>query len=722
MTATIVERIAKQMKLNERSVRNVVTLLQEGNTVPFIARYRKEKTGSLDEVAIKTIEETYEAIQKVEERKEEIIRLIDEQGKLTDPLKQAIMQEQTLARLEDLYRPYKKKRETRGSKAAKRGLTPLAEDVWNGRIRSDVAQSFIDEKNGLETKEDVWQGVRDIIAEQLSDDASVREIVRTIGRKRSMLTSKKKKDATDTNRVYEMYYDYEERLDSVVPHRVLALNRGEKENVLRVQIEFPEDILQKRIAEKVIRHQKGEARRQLEEAIADSLKRLIVPSIERELRNEWTERAEEQAIHIFAENLRSLLLQPPMKDQRVLSIDPAFRTGCKIAIVDAYGTLEKVDVIYPHPTRSAKQHERAVKEAKSKLVDWLRHEAIRLIAIGNGTASRETEQFVATILEEESFSIPYVIVNEAGASVYSASQAARDEFPNLQVEERSAVSIARRIQDPLSEFVKIDPSAIGVGQYQHDVSKKELEQSLSFVVETVVNRVGVDVNVASRSLLQYVSGINETVARNIVAYREENGRFKKRTDLKKVPRLGAKTYEQAIGFLRIPDSPNPLDRTGIHPESYDVAKQLLAELNISLHEIGTEKVQNVLKEEQLKEWKKTYDVGNETLRDIVEQLKQPSRDPRDSFPQPLLRSTVLTMNDLKEGMHLQGTVRNVVDFGAFVDVGVTEDGLVHISKLANRFVKHPLDIVQLGQIVDVWVERVDVDKQRIQLTMIDPAK
>ena len=722
MTVKLIERIAKQMKLNDRSVRNVVTLLQEGNTVPFIARYRKEKTGSLDEVAIKAIEETYEAAQKVEERKEEIVRLIDEQGKLTTDLKQSIMQEQTLARLEDLYRPYKKKRETRGSKAVKQGLTPLAEDVWNGRIRSTAAQSFIGEKSGLETEEQVWQGVRDIIAEQLSDDASVREIVRTIGRKRSMLTSQKKKGAKDTNRVYEMYYDYEERLSSVVPHRVLALNRGEKENVLRVQIEFPEDILQKRIAEKVIRHQKGEARRQLEEAVADSLKRLIVPSIERELRNEWTERAEEQAIHIFSENLRSLLLQPPMKDQRVLSIDPAFRTGCKIAIVDAYGALEKVDVIYPHPTRSAKLHERAVREAKSKLIDWLRYEEIRLIAIGNGTASRETEQFVASILEEESFSIPYVIVNEAGASVYSASQTARDEFPNLQVEERSAVSIARRIQDPLSEFVKIDPSAIGVGQYQHDVSKKELERSLSFVVETVVNQVGVDVNVASHSLLQYVSGINETVARNIVAYREENGRFKKRTDLKKVPRLGAKTYEQAIGFLRIPDSPNPLDRTGIHPESYDIAKQLLAELHISPHEIGTEKLQCLLKEEQLKEWKKVYDVGNETLLDIIEQFKQPSRDPRESFPQPLLRSTVLTMNDLKEGMHLQGTVRNVVDFGAFVDIGVTEDGLVHISKLANRFVKHPLDVVQLGQIVDVWVETVDIAKQRIQLTMIDPKK
>ncbi|WP_411954732.1 Tex family protein [Alkalibacillus sp. S2W] len=710
----LIDVVSKQVKLDQTIVQTVVQLLSDGNTVPFIARYRKEQTKGLDETEIQAIQETYDYQEQLHERKEEVIRLIDEQGKLTDELKQDIMKATKLQRVEDLYRPYKQKRRTRATIAKEKGLEPLALKVWaqQGMNLRQEAESFISEENELPDVDAVIQGVNDIIAEWISDEPAFRDDIRAFTYHHGLLQTELKKNAEDEQEIYQMYYEYEEPIRKIVPHRVLAINRGEKEKVLKVSIEPPADKVLDYLKRAVIRNQDTEEAQLIDEAIQDSYKRLIQPSIERDIRTSLTDDAEEHAIDIFAKNLRNLLLQPPLKGKTILGVDPAFRTGCKLSVVDDTGQMQEVDVMYPTAPK------KDVEGAEKKVLQFLNKYPIELIAIGNGTASRETEQFIADVIQKHNLDVAYLIVNEAGASVYSASKLAREEFPDLQVEERSAVSIARRVQDPLSELVKIDPKSIGVGQYQHDVSQKKLANSLQFVVETAVNQVGVNVNTASSSLLQYISGLNKTVANNIVAYREENGRFSDRKQIKKVPRLGDKTYEQAIGFLRILDGNQPLDRTSIHPESYDVTKQLLANIDMTVEAIGTEEIRQTLGEKSLEQLGEGLDVGRLTLQDIVEDLKKPNRDPRDELPKPLLKTNVLSMEDLEQGMELQGTVRNVVDFGAFVDIGVKQDGLVHVSKLSNQFVRNPLDVVAVGDIVTVWIEEVDEKRQRIALTMI----
>ena len=692
--------------------------LTEGNTVPFIARYRKEATGSLDEVQIKAIEDAYSYVTGLEQRKEEVLRIIEEQGKLNEDLKKEIIGATVLQRVEDLYRPFMQKRRTRATMAKEKGLEPLATslEAFSDRTPEELAQPFIDEEKEVKSIEDALAGARDIIAENIADDAAIRETIRKLAWSDGSIVSTVRKGAEDERKVFGNYYDYDEPLKRIVPHRTLALNRGEKENVLRVGIRFPEERVISGMERELIKKSHSPVAGQVKEAIEDSFKRLIAPSIEREIRASLTEKAEEQAIHVFSENLKSLLLQPPLKGNVILGVDPAFRSGCKLAIVDETGKLHEVSVIYPHPPKQAKE------KSKQAILSLLDKYPVTIIAIGNGTASRETEMFIAECLKEAKPGVSYVIVNEAGASVYSASEQAREEFPDLQVEERSAVSIARRLQDPLSELVKIDPGSVGVGQYQHDVAKRKLADSLSFVVETAVNRVGVNVNTASSSLLQYVAGLSKTVAENIVKTREENGLYTKRNELKKVPRLGAKTYEQAIGFLRVPDAKNPFDSTGIHPESYKVAEQILEKVGIGKDALGKKETSESLSKLDINELSEELEVGLVTLKDIIETLQRPNRDPRDDYPQPLLKADVLDMKDLYEGLEMQGTVRNVVDFGAFVDIGVTEDGLVHISKLKKGFVKHPLDVVASGDIVTVWVEGVDKAKGRISLTMISPKK
>lgn len=710
--------IATESKVKTHQAEAVIKLLEEGNTVPFIARYRKEATGSLDEVQIKTIEDRYHYIQQVEQRKEEVLRLIDEQGKLTEELAASIKAATVLQRVEDLYRPYKQKRRTKATIARERGLEPLADKLMKFPKSSlaDAASSYLDDEKGIATIEDALAGARDILAERFADDAGIREQLRQLARRTGKVVSALKNAEKDEKQVFEMYYEYEEPVNRIVPHRILAINRGEKEDVLRAGISVPVERAVQIMENKWIpRNFTGEAVEQVKEAINDSYKRLIEPSIEREIRSELSEKAEAQAIHIFSENLRNLLLQPPIHGKMVLGVDPAYRTGCKLAVVDETGKMLEVTAIYPH--KPQRETAKAMKTVQALLEKY----PISIIAIGNGTASRETEQFIADTLKETDNKAAYVIVNEAGASVYSASEVARAEFPDLQVEQRSAVSIARRLQDPLSELVKIDPKAVGVGQYQHDVSQKQLAESLTFIVETAVNQVGVDVNTASASLLQYVSGLSKTVAENIVQARAEGGKFTSRAQLKKIPRLGAKTYEQAVGFLRIPGAKNPLDATGIHPESYKLAEQILELANVTKKEVGTKKAEEALTVLSMEDLSSQLGVGEVTIQDIVDTLIKPARDPRDEFPQPLLKTDVLQMEDLQRGMELQGTVRNVVDFGAFVDIGVKQDGLVHISKLANQRVKHPLDIVSLGDIVTVWVEEVDVKKGRISLTMLPPA-
>ncbi|MDV2583375.1 Tex family protein [Alkalibacillus haloalkaliphilus] len=710
----LVQVVAKQVNIQPAIITTVVQMIEEGNTVPFIARYRKEQTKGLDETEIQSIKETYDYQQQLHNRKEEVIRLIDEQGKLTDELKKDILSATQLQRVEDLYRPYKQKRRTRATIAKEKGLEPLAELVWKqeGIQVEKEAEQYLSEEHELADVEAVIQGVNDIIAEWISDEPAFRDDIRSYTFKQGAITTELKKGAEDEKEIFQMYYVYREPVKSMASHRVLAVNRGEKEKVLKVAIEPPVDTIIDYIKRAVIKNRETEEAVIINEAIEDSYKRLIQPSIERDIRTSLTEEAEEHAIDIFAKNLRNLLLQPPLKGKTILAVDPAFRTGCKLAIVDETGQMKSVDVIYPTEPR------KDVAGAEKKFLKALNDYPIELIAIGNGTASRETEQFIADLIQKHNLDVAYLIVNEAGASVYSASKLAREEFPDLQVEERSAVSIARRVQDPLSELVKIDPKSIGVGQYQHDVSQKKLNNSLSFVVETAVNQVGVNVNTASSSLLQYISGLNKTVANNIVKYREENGKFTDRKQIKKVPRLGNKTYEQAIGFLRILDGKNPLDRTSIHPESYQVAKDLLGQLELTTSDIGSEQVRQKLGEKSTEQLMDGLDVGKLTLQDIVSDLKKPNRDPRDELPKPLLKTNVLSMEDLEQGMELQGTVRNVVDFGAFVDIGVKQDGLVHISKLSNRFVKNPLDIVAVGDIVTVWIDEVDVKRQRIALTMI----
>ncbi|MBS8267051.1 RNA-binding transcriptional accessory protein [Mesobacillus boroniphilus] len=712
-----VKIIAKEQSLTAKQVQSVISLIDEGNTVPFIARYRKEMTGALDEVQIRDIVERWQYIQNLEQRKEEVIRLIEEQGKLTDELKTNIEKAIKLQEVEDLYRPYKQKRRTKATVAKEKGLEPLAQWMLelpvNGSLE-EKAKEFLSEEKGVESIEDAIAGAKDIIAEVISDDADSRKWIRNETYKTGSIESSVKNEEQDEKNVYEMYYEYSEPVNKVVPHRILALNRGEKEDLLRVSIKPKTDIIMSYLQRKWISKNHSVTATAVTEAIEDAYKRLIQPSIEREIRNELTEKAEEQAIHIFSENLRKLLLQPPLKGKVVLGVDPAFRTGCKLAAVDETGKVLSIGVIYPHTSGTKNT------EAKEKFIKVLKHYDVEMVAIGNGTASRETEQFVSDILKEMDKEIYYLIVNEAGASVYSASDLAREEFPNFQVEERSAVSIARRLQDPLAELVKIDPKSVGVGQYQHDVSQKKLSDSLTFVVETAVNQVGVNVNTASSSLLQYVSGLSKTVANNIVKKREEEGKFTSRTQLKKIPRLGAKTYEQAIGFLRVIDGKEPLDRTGIHPESYGEVKQLLDSLGFKTKDLGTPALKDALAKINIEQTADELGIGKLTLKDIIDALVRPERDPRDELPSPLLKKDVLKLEDLKNGMELQGTVRNVVDFGAFVDIGVKQDGLVHISKLSNRFVKHPLDIVSVGDVVTVWVDSVDQKKGRVALTMLKP--
>lgn len=717
MSERILELTAKRAALPLKQTKQVIALLDEGNTVPFIARYRKEATGSLDEVQIKDIEDAYQYSKGLEQRKEEVLRLIGEQDKLTPELEQQIEAADVLQRLEDLYRPYKQKRRTRAMIAIEKGLNGLADKLlqFTNEAVGTLAKEFINEEKEVNTVEDALTGAQDIIAERLADDAGLREKIRKISWSRGTLVSSKRKDAEDVKSIYEMYYEYEEPLSKVVPHRVLALNRGEKEDVLRVTVGFPADRIIGDLERSVVKRESSPATQYVKEALEDSFKRLIAPSVEREIRASLSEKAEAQAIHVFAENLKSLLLQPPLKGRMVLGVDPAFRTGCKLAVIDETGKNLEISVIYPHPPKPQKE------ASKQTVLQLLKKYDIKLIAIGNGTASRETEKFIAETIKEVDSDVAYVIVNEAGASVYSASAQARSEFPDLQVEQRSAISIARRLQDPLSELVKIDPESIGVGQYQHDVAKKQLAESLSFVVETAVNRVGVNVNTASASLLQYVAGLSKTVAENIVKKREEEGQFEKRTQLKKIPRLGAKTYEQAIGFLRVPNAKELFDATGIHPESYALAEDILREAGVSKEQVGSAEAIAALNDLNSAELASKLNVGTVTVNDVIETLKRPNRDPRDEYPQPLLKADVLDMKDLHEGMEMQGTVRNVVDFGAFVDIGVHEDGLVHISKLKKGFVKHPLDVVASGDIVTVWVESVDKAKGRIALTMLSPA-
>ncbi|NMH67561.1 RNA-binding transcriptional accessory protein [Bacillus sp. RO3] len=721
MTATLtnqeplLNRVSKELTLPLKNVKNVIKLLDEGNTVPFIARYRKEQTGALDEVQIRHIMDKWNYLQNLEQRKEEVLRLIEEQGKLSEELSHAIKKAEKLQKVEDLYRPYKQKRRTKATVAKEKGLEPLAEWILtfpsSGNIEKE-ASTYLSEEMEVMTTEAALNGAKDIIAEFISDEASYREYIRSYTFRKGNIESKVKKEEEDEKKVFEMYYSYQEPVHKVVPHRILAMNRGEKEDVLKVSIQPDAEGILNYLQRQVIKNVHSISVPVVKEAIEDSYKRLIQPSVEREIRSELTEKAEDQAIHIFSENLRKLLLQPPMKGKVVLGVDPAFRTGCKLAVIDETGKTLDINVIYPHSSQSQ------LDKAKEAMKDILTTYSVEVVAIGNGTASRETEQFVVNVLKEMNETIFYLIVNEAGASVYSASDVAREEFPELQVEERSAVSIARRLQDPLAELVKIDPKSVGVGQYQHDVSQKKLNESLTFVVETAVNQVGVNVNTASSSLLQYVAGLSKTVATNIVKKREEEGKFHSRTQLKKIPRLGAKTYEQCIGFLRILDGKEILDRTSIHPDNYNDVKMLLSKVGLSVNEVGSDELKQSLNQLNLEEVSEELGLGKLTLKDIVDSLIRPGRDPRDDFPKPLLKKDVLKLEDLSQGMELQGTVRNVVDFGAFVDIGVKQDGLVHISKLKNGFVKHPLDVVSVGDVVTVWVDSVDVQKGRVALTMI----
>ena len=707
----LVDLVQKELKdYSKKQIETTLSLLEEGNTIPFIARYRKELTGSLDEVEIKTISDRYYYLKNLEERKQEIIRLISEQGKMTDELKSEILKTDKLTQLDDLYRPYRPKRRTKAVIAREKGLEPLANFILSLPYDVDIetyAKDFISDE--VESIEEALEGAHEIIAEIVSDNATYRNWIRSFTFKNGVVTSRVVKKENDERQVYEMYYDFSESIARIANHRVLALNRAEKEKVVRVNVEVDEKAIFAYLGKSIIGNDfQSSGTPFIIKAYEDAYKRFIKPAIEREVRNDLSEKAENQAIEVFGDNLRNLLLQAPIKNKVVMGFDPAFRTGCKLGIVDETGKLLHVDVIFPHKPANETQRKNALIRFKQLINKY----KIDMVAIGNGTASRESEMFVANALKQIEREVYYLIVNEAGASVYSASQNARDEFPDLEVEERSAISIARRIQDPLAELVKIDPKAVGVGQYQHDVTQSKLEDTLKFVVETAVNQVGVNLNTASAKLLEYVSGLTTTTAKNIVKYREEEGIFKSRNDLKKVPRLGPKSFEQAVGFLRIPESQNVFDNTPIHPESYDAAYAILDALGISQKELGEVDFKQVnLDPDKL-------GIGHATYRDIVEALSKPGRDFRESLSAPLLRSDVLEIEDLKPGMELQGTVRNVVDFGAFVDIGVKQDGLVHISKLSDKFVKHPSEIVSVGDIVKVWILDVDVHKERIQLSMI----
>lgn len=707
----IIRKLREEFGITQSQAENTVRLLDEGNTVPFIARYRKEMTGSLDDQIIRQLSERLTALRNLEDRRTQVRTAIAEQGRLTDALAAKLDAAQTQTEIEDIYRPFRPKRRTRASIAKEKGLQPLADIIWGQKLigtPEEAAKAFVDSGQGVDTVLDAINGAMDILAEQISDDADLRKLLREETIKCGAIVSKKTKDEPS---VYEMYYDYREPLKKAAGHRVLAMNRGEKEGFLSVKIEGEEEKLLQRMERRLIRRSSDTADI-LRWVIADSYKRLIAPSLEREIRNDLTEKAEEAAIGVFRENLRQLLLQPPISGKVVLALDPAYRTGCKIAVIDTTGKPLETTVVYPTPPQNK------TAEAEKKLLALIEKYGVDLISIGNGTASRESELFVAEMLKKTSRRVQYIIANEAGASVYSASKLGAEEFPDYDVSLRSAVSIGRRIQDPLAELVKIDPKSIGVGQYQHDMNQKRLGEALGGVVEDCVNSVGVDLNTASPALLSYVAGIHATVAKNILKYREEHGKFTTRRELLKVAKLGPKAYEQCAGFLRLPDSEMPLDRTGVHPESYAAAEGLLALCGYGLADVAARKVSGLAK--KIKSPEKTaaeLGIGVPTLEDIMRELEKPGRDPREDAPAPVLRSDVLSMEDLQEGMVLTGTVRNVIDFGVFVDIGVHQDGLVHISQICDRFIKHPLEAVRLGDVVRVKVLSVDLQKKRIALTM-----
>ncbi len=709
----LIQKLLQEFQLKRSQVENTITLIDEGNTIPFIARYRKELTGSLDDQVLRELYERLLYLRSLQEKKEQVIKLIDEQGMLTEQIRGQIGSAQTLTEIEDIYRPFRPKRRTRATIAKEKGLEPLANLIWGqelSRSPEEEAQKYVNPEKEVHTVEDALQGAMDILAEVISDNAEYRKQVRRDTYAKSLLIIKAVDEKIES--VYEMYYAYREMVKNIPGHRILAINRGEKEKFLSIKLEAPVDEIISKITRVVIKKQGKNTEKILRTVIEDSYKRLIAPSIERELRSELTEKAEEGAIRIFAENLKQLLLQPPIKGNVVLGLDPAFRTGCKIAVVDETGKVLDTMVVYPTPPQNK------VEEAKEKLKGLIKKHAVTVIAIGNGTASRESELFVVEMLKEIEQKVYYIIVNEAGASVYSASKLGAEEFPQFDVALRSAASIARRLQDPLAELVKIDPKSIGVGQYQHDMNQKRLGESLSGVVENCVNTVGVDLNTASPSLLQYAAGISGTVAKNIVEYRESTGKFSSRKELLKVKKLGPKAFEQCAGFLRLPEGTHVLDRTGVHPESYEAAIKLLDHLGYSLQDVKDRKL-GALKDRisDMEPLAVQLGIGVPTLQDIIKELEKPGRDPREDMPKPVLRSDVLDMADLKEGMVLQGTIRNVIDFGAFVDIGVHQDGLVHISEMVDRFIKHPLDAVRLGDIVKVRVLGVDIPKKRISLSM-----
>ncbi len=706
----IIKTLAEEFKLRPEQVKNTVALLDEGATVPFIARYRKEATGSLEDAAVRDISERLEYLRSLDEKREQIRKLIDEQEKLTEEISLALDNAVTVTELDDIYRPFRPKRRTRATIAKEKGLEGLAAfirmQMTNREIEKE-AEKYIDAEKGVNTADEAIEGAKDIIAEMISDDPDHRALIRRLTFEKGFISTKYAKE--QENSVYEMYFDFSERINRIPPHRVLAMNRGEKEGVLSVSIEPPYEDIIKKLESKIIRGCKY-TDQILRDTVEDSYKRLIEPSVEREIRNELTEKAQEGAIKVFGANLKQLLLQPPIKDKTVLALDPGYRTGCKAAVVDGTGKVLATGVIYLLPMH------KQVEKAKDTVKRIIKKYGVDIIAVGNGTASRETEQFAADVIRETGGGLSYIIVNEAGASVYSASKLGAAEFPNLDVTVRSAVSLARRIQDALSELVKIDPKSIGVGQYQHDMNQKRLGEALSGVVEDCVNSVGVDLNTASPSLLGYVSGISSAVAKNIIAYREANGRFTDRKQLLNVSKLGPKAFEQCAGFLRIPGGDKILDNTGVHPESYAVAEGLLKKLGMSLEDVKNgvsvrDKVKNI------SALAAELGCGAPTLKDIIDELEKPGRDPRDEIPKPVLRSDVLSMEDLTEGMILKGTVRNVIDFGVFVDIGVHQDGLVHISQLTDRYIKHPLEVVSVGDIVEVKVLGVDISKHRISLTM-----
>jgi len=715
MNEQIIKQISNDLKITEKQVISTLNLLSEGNTIPFIARYRKEVTGSLDEEQIRSISEVYEYQVNLLKRKEDVIRLIDEKGLLTDELKEKILGAEKLVDVEDLYRPYKEKKKTKATDAINNGLEPLAKIImsfkFNGTLE-ELTCKFINDK--VKTMEEALLGAQYIIAEWISDNASYRKWIRSYTFKNANIVTKLKKSAEDEKKVYEMYYEYKEPIKYIKSHRYLAINRGEKEKILTVSFDIVKDDIYKYLEQKLIKNDESIVSPIVKEAIKDSYKRLIEPSIEREIRSELFESAEDNAIDVFSKNLEKLLLTPPMKEKQVLGLDPAYRTGCKLAVLDKTGKPLNISVIYPHEPRNEYD------KAKKQVLDLIEKYNIDIIAIGNGTASRESEAFAADVIKSTKRNVEYIIVNEAGASVYSASKLAIKEFPDLHVEERSAISIGRRLQDPLSELVKIDTKSIGVGQYQHDVSSKKLNESLDFVVSKSVNQVGVNINTASASLLQYVSGLSKKLIDNILEYRDKFGKFMSREEIKKVKSMGEKSYEQSIGFMRIMDGVNPLDQTSIHPESYKATEKLLKELDFTVNDIGTSKLIEKLNNIEISSYIDKLNVDKYTLEDIINSLKQPLRDPRDDFEKPLLKSDILKIEDLKKGMKLQGTVRNVVDFGVFIDIGLKNDGLAHISKLTKNYIKHPMEVVSVGDIVDCYVDEIFIDKNKVALSLIEP--